>query len=72
MNTTLEREQRMYDALRRISKGYMTPEQIRRDSERQGALSYEEYLEMAYENVRQEATTAIRGMRRPAARKVKP
>ena len=58
------KEQRMYDALKRIARDYMSPSQIRRDSERSG-LGYEEYLEMSYENIQTLAADAIRGMRRP-------
>jgi len=58
-------EQRYFDALKRITK-YMSPERIRRDAEHNdSALSYEEYLEMAYENVIQEAHRAVHGKRRP-------
>lgn len=60
----LEREQRMYDALKRIAKDYMTLSQIRKDSG--GALEYTEYLEMAYENIKAEAAYVIKGQRRPA------
>lgn len=60
----LEREQRMYDALKRIAKDYMTLNQIRQDSG--GALDYTEYLEMAYENIKVEAAQAIKGLRRPS------
>lgn len=60
-------EQRYYDALRRIAKDYMTPAQIARDAAKSfGALSTREYLEMAYENIQEEAKRAIKGKRRPA------
>lgn len=62
----LEREQIMYDALRRIAKEYQTPEKLRRNAERQYGLEYEEALEMAYENIQSLASFAIKGMRRPA------
>lgn len=61
----LEREQRMYDALKRITK-YQTPTQLQRGAEKEYGLQYEEALEYAYENVLQEAKLAIKGMRRPA------
>lgn len=60
----LEREQRMYDALKRIAKDYMTLSQIRKDSG--GALDYTEYLEMAYDNIKAEAARVIKGQRRPS------
>ena len=56
-------EQRYFDALKRI-RSYMTPDQIRRDTKNTG-LGYEEYLEMAYENIKAEAEHAIKGKRRP-------
>jgi len=61
----LEREQRMYDALKRITK-YQTPTQLQRGAEKEYGLQYEEALEYAYENMQQEARLAIKGMRRPA------
>jgi len=54
-------EQRLYDALHRIAKGYMTPTQLRRDDI---GLDYEEYLEMSYENIQMEARNAIKGVRK--------
>ena len=56
--------QRMYISLRRIAKGYLTPAQIRRDSAK-GVLEFEEYIEMAYENIQQEAKNGLRGVRLP-------
>ncbi len=58
-------EQRYYDALKRIAKGYQTPEQIRRNAEVEYGLDAEEATEMAYDNVRWEAERAIKGKRRP-------
>ena len=57
-------EQRYFDALKRIGK-YQTVEQLLRNSERQYGLEYIEALEMAYENIVQEAKAATRGRRRP-------
>jgi hypothetical protein len=59
-------EERFCHALRRI-KAYMTTAQLRRHSERKYGLSYEEALEMAYENVLGEAQAALRGYRPPSA-----
>jgi hypothetical protein len=59
----IDHQQKMYDALKKITK-YMTPDQIRRDSDGSG-LDYEEYLEMVYENIQQEAKNAIYKLRRP-------
>ena len=60
----MSNEQLYYDRLKKIAKGYMTPDQIRRDSGG-GPLTYTEYLEMSYENIQQEAALAIKGKRRP-------
>lgn len=58
------REQRLYDALKRITK-YDSVQGIHRTAEKRYGLSGEEVIEMAYENVVNEARIAIRGMRRP-------
>lgn len=58
-------EQRYYDALKSIAKDYMSPDKIRRDAPDAG-LSYEEYLEMAYENIQHTARRAIFRKRRPS------
>lgn len=57
-------EQTYYDALKRIAS-YQSPTQMRRGAEKQYGLDYEEALEMAYENVLEEAKAAVRGKRRP-------
>ncbi len=57
-------EQRYYEALRRIVH-YQSIASLRRGSEKEYSLSFEETLEYAYENVIQEAHTALRGRRRP-------
>jgi hypothetical protein len=64
MKPSLKREQRLYDALRNVTK-YDTPRGLRRSAERHYGLPYEEVLEMAYENVLEEAKAAIKGMKRP-------
>jgi len=57
-------EIRLHNTLRRIAKVYMKPAQIRRDADHpDSALDYEEYLEMAYENIQLEAARAIKGVR---------
>jgi hypothetical protein len=63
MGKRVDYEERFEMALRRILR-YMTPAQLRRHCERQYGLSYEESLEMAYENVLGEARSAIAGYRR--------
>ena len=59
-----EREQRLYDALKRITR-YDTPDRLRRHAEKSYGLTPEEAIEYAYDNVREEARQAIKGMRRP-------
>lgn len=61
MNSPLEI--RLYDALKRISRGYQTPDQLRRNAEREYGVSGDEAIEMAYENIQQEAENAIKGLR---------
>lgn len=61
MNTPLEI--RLYDALKRIARGYQTPDQLRRNAEREYGVSGSEAIEMAYENIQQEAEIAIKGLR---------
>ena len=58
-------EQLYYDTLKRIAKGYMTPEQLRRRAEKEYGIDYEDALEMSYDNLQCEAADAIRGKRRP-------
>ena len=53
-----------YAVLKRIA-AYQRPERLRKFAERQYGLSYEEALEMAYDNVISEAATAVRGKRTP-------
>lgn len=54
---------RMLYALRKIWKFYQTPEQLRRGSEEQYGLGFEESIEMAYENLRGEAYRASKGVK---------
>lgn len=58
-------ELRYFDALKRIAS-YQSPEQLRRVSEKQYGLEYVEALEMAYENVIDEAKFAVKGRRKPS------
>lgn len=55
--------QRYYDALRVITF-YVTPKQASKEAERVG-LERDEFIEMAYENMRDTAVAAIKGKRRP-------
>ena len=63
--TPTQRQQfnRMREALRRISCDYQTPDQIRKTSERDFGLGGDEALEMAYENMRVDASEAVKGIR---------
>jgi hypothetical protein len=65
MKPSIEREQRLFDALKRITK-YRSPERIRGRYAESVGLSDEEAIEYAYDNVLEEAKRAIKGMRRPA------
>lgn len=58
------REQRLYDALKRITQ-YDSASKIAKTAERRYGLSGYEALEMAYENMQAMAKAAIRGMERP-------
>ena len=57
-------EQRYFDALKKITR-FMYPRQLRRCSEADYGLPYEEALEYAYENVIEEAKQALGKRRRP-------
>lgn len=54
----------MRETLLQISKGYMTPDKIRREVEKGHPLDYDEYLEGAYENIQSEAATAVKGVKK--------
>jgi hypothetical protein len=60
----IDYEARFRAALQRIAR-YDTTGALRRSAEKGGVLAYEELLEMAYENMRDEAVTALKGYRRP-------
>lgn len=53
----------MLNTLRRISKNYQTPEKMRRDSEKDWGLNFEEAIEMAYENIQSEAKWASKNVK---------
>ena len=65
LKINIDHYNRMYNALKTIAKGYQTPEQLRRNSKGQYGLSYQETLEMAYENIQQLAKEATKGVRKP-------
>ncbi len=62
----MSNEQRYFDALETIARGYQTSDQIRRRAGQYGCSHIEE-LEMSYENMQQTAQIAIKGKRRPKA-----
>lgn len=59
-------EQRYFDVLKRIAS-YAPPDRLKRDEERGigYGLGSDEVVDMAYENVIEEAKRATRGRRRP-------
>lgn len=67
----------MLKQLRKIAKDYQTPKQLRRTDEKQLGPSYEECLEMAYENIQLEAARGAKRVKpiripvTPAARKAR-
>jgi hypothetical protein len=60
----IDYETRFRTALIRITR-YDTTAALRREAETRYGLTYAEGLEMAYENIREEARTALKGYRRP-------
>lgn len=64
----MSNELRYYNALKRITK-YQTVNQLRKNSERDWGLTFEEALEMSYENLQNEARQAIHGKRKPLQEK---
>jgi len=54
----------MFIALQRI-KAYQSPERLRRNSRGEWGCDANEAIEMAYENVLQEAKDGLKGIRRP-------
>lgn len=56
-------ERRYWDALKRITM-YDSPERLKNRAERDYGLSGDEAIEMAYENVLNEARLAVKGRRR--------
>jgi hypothetical protein len=66
------RELLYFDTLLKIARAYMRPDKLRRRAEKDYGVSYEEALEMAYENIQAEAAAAIYGKRRPKIYSMKP
>lgn len=60
----IDYEARFRLALLRIAR-YDTTGALRRSADKRFGLGYEEILEMAYDNMREEAIAALKGYRRP-------
>lgn len=58
-------EIKMYAALRKISREYMSAQRLLKSSDVDWGVSGQEALEMAYENIQEEAKRAIKGVRLP-------
>lgn len=58
-----EQFNRMRASLIQIAKEYQTPAQLRRNSEKQYGLDYEDCLEMSYENIQDTAKIASKGVK---------
>lgn len=54
----------MHTALKRIGM-YQTPKQLRKDSSKDWGIDFEEAIEMAYENIQQEAKAGVKNIRIP-------
>lgn len=66
MKPNIEREQRYYDALKRIAS-YESAQSMRKNAWKDWGLEDDvEALEYAYENMQQEARLAIKGRKRPS------
>jgi hypothetical protein len=63
--TEKQKEQfnQMLFTLKMISKSYMSPEKLRKDSEEEYGLDYTDTLEMAYENIQWDAKKVLVGIR---------
>lgn len=53
----------MLNTLKMISKGYQTTKQLRKDSEKDWGLDFDEAIEMAYENIQLEAAFACKNVK---------
>ena len=61
----MSKEQLFYDTLKHIAKDYASVDELKRTAESRYGLAFEEALEFAYENIRNDAATSIKGLRRP-------
>jgi hypothetical protein len=53
----------MRHTLLRISKQYMNSQKLRKESESEYGLEFEESIEMAYDNIQSEAKAAVKGVK---------
>ena len=53
----------MLGILKKISKQYQTPAQLKKGSRGEWGLDFEEAIEMSYENIQSEATFACKGVK---------
>jgi hypothetical protein len=65
VNPSIEREQKLYDALKCIRDDFDSVERIKRTADKDFGVSPNEAVEMAYENLQFVAKRALKGMRRP-------
>lgn len=53
----------MLSTLKMISKGYASPEKLRKDCEKEYGLEYHETLEISYENILNDARYGCKGIK---------
>lgn len=53
----------MLNQLKKISKQYQTPAQLRKGSQGEYGIDFEEALEMSYENIQNEAAFGCKGVK---------
>lgn len=59
-----EQFNKMLSSLQLIAKGFQTPQQLLKSAKKDLGLDYEEALEMAYENIKEIAKNAVRGVKK--------
>ena len=62
----------MRHTLLRISKQYMSSQKLRKESEGEYGLEFEESIEMAYDNIQGEAKSAVKGVKEIKILETKP
>lgn len=65
--TITEKQARQFNLMRfcllTIGKNYQTPAQLRRDSQKEYGIDFEESIEMAYENIQETAKKGYKGVK---------